>query len=116
MISSVISTTSMLVFASLGSKLLLSQPVSNSASKAYELLRNCLQWKDMAYQDTDIVLRLQHASTAAAFLQAARIMARDAELERASGIDINNLAIGLEKTTTEARDMLNIRRAKTASV
>jgi len=112
MIQSIVTTTSLLIITSLSSKLFLSPQHSEMSLKAHELMRNCLQWRDLSNQDTDMVLRLQHATLSTAFLTSARLLMRDSELERASGVDITALALRLEKTVEEARSMLDARKAK----
>ena len=115
MIQAVATTTSLLVLASLASKLIASPQHSEMSLKAHELMRNCLHWRDLSNQDTDMVLRLQHATLSTAFLNSARVLMRDAELERASGVDINALGLKLEKTVEEARGMLDARKAKSSA-
>lgn len=111
MLTQVMTTTSMLVMVSLLSKLMAtSQAASAEQAKSYELLRNCIHWRDLAQQDTDLVLRLQHATTAAALLQSSRMLARDIDLERASGMDISNLVKSLDQTVSESRDLLKTRK------
>lgn len=111
MLTQAMTTTSMLVMASLLSKLVAtSQTASADHSKSYELLRSCIHWRDLAQQDTDLVLRLQHAATAAALLQSSRMLARDVDLERASGMDISNLVQSLDQTVSESRDLLKTRK------
>jgi hypothetical protein len=117
MIQSIVTTTSLLVLASFASKVVSTPQHSELNLKAHELMRTCLQWRDLSNQDTDMVLRLQHATLSTAFLASARLLMRDVELERASGVDINALTLKLEKTVEEARGMLDARKAsKGASV
>lgn len=101
----------MLLFVSLLGKLL-AQPVASELSKSQELLRLCLHWRDIASQDTNVVLRLQHATMASTFLNAACVLSTNAELERASGMDVGNLAKTLEQMIADTRDLLNVRKAK----
>ena len=63
-----------------------------------------------------MVLRLQHATQSATFLDSARLLIKDVELERASGVDINALSLKLDKTVEEARAILDARKVKSASV
>ena len=73
------------------------------ADRAAELLWQALHWRDVAAQDGDAALRLQHLAAASATLHAARTLARDADLERASSIDVSRLARTLEEHLRDAR-------------
>lgn len=110
-----VATTTTLAFVSLASKMM-SQPMTVERQKAAEMLRNCLHWRDLSTQDTDAVMRLQHASTAATFLQSARLLARDAEIERMSGMDVNRLARALEASIGDSRKLLDARKDRDATV
>ena len=110
-----VATTTTLAFVCLASKMM-SQPMTIERQKAAELLRNCLHWRDLSTQDTDGVMRLQHAATAATFLQSARMLARDAEIERMTGIDVNRLARGLEASIGDSRKMLDARKDRGTAV
>lgn len=100
-----VSTTGALFVLSIVTKLLLENRGEASES-AHELLRQALHWREVSAQDADDALRLQHASTAAALLQAARTVARDADLERAAGVDVPRLARSLEARVSDARQSL----------
>ena len=102
MLAQAASTTAVLLLLSLLTKLLF-EAHEGVGSHARELLRQALHWRDVAAQDADGALRLQHAATASALLQAARTLLRDVELERASGVDVPRLARSLETLVAEAR-------------
>ena len=101
-----ITSTVLLVVLALTSRMLVLEPISPDALKAQELLRQCLHWRDLAMQDTDAVLRLQHATTAHAYLQSARYVSTDVHLERSSGMDIQRLAHSVEDMLGDARALL----------
>lgn len=100
-----VATTTVLFVAALLSKLLL-EGNETTAGYAQELMRQALHWRDVATQDSDPALRLQHATAASTLLQAARTITRDADLERATGVDVPRLARSLETRVTDARQIL----------
>lgn len=100
-----VATTTVLIAASLVSKLLL-EGNEGPAGYAQELLRQALHWRDVATQDADAALRLQHATAASTLLQAARTITRDADLERATGMDVPRLARSMEAAVADARQIL----------
>lgn len=102
MFAQAVSTTTVLFLVSLLSKLLY-EPAHEGAVHAHELLRQAVYLRDVAAQDADSTLKLQHAAAAAATLQAARTIARDTDLERASGFDVPRLARSLDALVAEAR-------------
>lgn len=96
-----VATTSALVALCVFARLLHDE--RHAESPAHALVQQALHWREVAAQDGDAGLRLQHAATAAALLQAARAVERDGALERASGIDVPKLARGLDADVAEAR-------------
>lgn len=97
-------TTGLLFAASLISKIVF-DPHADASRSAYELLRQALHARDLAAQDADATLRLQHSTQAATLMQAARTLARDVDLERLSGIDVSRLSRSLETRVMEARQI-----------
>lgn len=73
-----------------------------------DLVMQALDWREQAQAATDDVLRLQHYSMALALLHAARGLASDAELERASRADVARLTRSME--TKAARARVSLRR------
>lgn len=104
MLTQAVSTTAALFLAAVLSKILLDS--HDAGGHASELMRQALHWRDVSVQDSDPVLRLQHAATAAALLSAARGLCGDADLERASGMDVPRLARSLETAVVNARQFL----------
>lgn len=100
-----LATTTALLVLSLVSKLLVA-PADDAHGP--ELLRQALHWRDVARQDASAALRLQHGATAAAYLQCARVVARDDELERAVGLSVPQLHRALEQAVTEARQSVAV--------
>lgn len=115
MFTHAIATTTTLAIVCLASKTM-TQPLTLDRQKAAELLRNCLHWRDLSVQDTDATLRLQHATTAATFLQSTRILVRDADIERMSGMDVNRLAQALEASIGDSRKLLDARKDRSTTV
>ena len=91
LLTQALATTSLLLLGSLVTKLLL-EGTGTTADAAQELLRQALHWRDVASQDADPTLRLQHAATASTLVKAARTLARDTDLERILGMDVPRLA------------------------
>lgn len=105
MFAQAVSTTTVLLVVSLLSKLLY-EPAHEGGIHSHELLRQAVHLRDVALQDADGTLKLQHAAAAAATLQAARTIVRDADLERASGLDVPRLARSLDGLVIDARHAL----------
>lgn len=74
-----------------------------------DLVTQALDWRDAALSASDDVARLQHLSMALALLHAARALASDAELERASHVDVARTTRSVE--TKLARARVSLRRA-----
>jgi len=94
--------TSILVVVSLLSRLLVDS--SNASSKGAYLLEKAMYWYDVAQADDDDTLRIEHCATAVAFMDAAREVATDNELETAAGIDLSKLSRRLERSLVVARE------------
>ena len=102
-------TTLLLIIVSFASKLFYQSEFTDQ-TKCYELIRLSLHWREVCLQDTDAILRLQHASMAVAFLRAARMMCSDSELERACGIDVSRLSRKLDSISEDSRNLLSTKR------
>ena len=103
-----LTSTTLLAVLALASTLL-AHPTTPRSVDPRELVHTCLQWKDIATQDSTMVLRLQHASMALAYLHAARHLVDDTRLEQQTGIDVQRLTRGIETTMAEARKVLSER-------
>ena len=101
-LSHAVTVTGLLLAGSLMCKLL-GEDADAHHTPAAELFRQALHWREIATQDNDSALRLQHAASASAMLQAARTLLRDADLERATGMDVSRLARTLDAQLAEAR-------------
>lgn len=104
MIVQAAATTSALVALCVFARLLHDE--RHAESPAHALVQQALHWREVAAQDGDAALRLQHATTAATLLQAARAVAQDDALERASGMDVPKLARALDADMADARAAL----------
>lgn len=106
MLAHAVSTTTVLLGVSLLTKLLL-ESHAPAGGHAHELLRQAIHWRDVSVQDGAAAMALQHAAMASAFLQAARaVAARDADLERVSGVDLARLARSLDAQIAASRQSL----------
>lgn len=110
MLAHAVCTSGILAVASVVSKAV-TDP-SERASGAVELLRQALHWQDVAVQDSDPALRLQHATRAQAMLDAARIVMTDIELERSSGVHVQRTARELDALSSDARQSVTKRAAR----
>lgn len=99
-----VSTVVALVIASVVTQI---HPQSDNAlvEAAADLVQRAMQWRETAVQDTDPALRLQHAASALAYMQAARSLARDGSIERRLGIDVARLSRSMERRVQEARQI-----------
>ena len=79
---------------------------ATTTGAAADLVYAALQWRETAVQDTDPALRLQHSAAASAYMQAARMIARDEALEQAVGVSVARLARSMERRVVEARQNL----------
>lgn len=112
MLAHVASTTCVLVAVVLFSKA--ASAVENPEKRrAKEMMSLCLHWREASRQDMDVVLRLQHAATAAAYLEAAKMLATVTEIEQSVGMDVSKLERSLEKSVKEAKAVLSSRRGGT---
>ena len=87
---------------------------ATTTGAASDLVYAALQWRETALQDTDPALRLQHSAAAAAFMQAARMIARDEALEQAVGVSVSRLARSMDRRVAESRQNLRPRGAAAA--
>lgn len=101
MFSHAVYTTVILAVGSVVSKAIFD--TREDVSVARELLRQAIHWQDVSLQDTDGILRMQHATRALALLDASRIVASDGDLERCSGIKVSRMAKDLERLLEELR-------------
>lgn len=67
------------------------------------LVEQAVHWRDVAKNDVDDIVKLEHYVTASTFLSAARSIANDVVVERASGVDVVRLANELEKGVVASR-------------
>lgn len=109
MIAQAASTTGVLLLVAVMAKVMYEDARSSSSttSAAVEFLQRAIQWREYATQDGHAGLRLQHAAMAVAMLDAARVLARERDLERASGMDVSRLARSFEAQLMEARTFVN---------
>jgi hypothetical protein len=75
-------------------------------TKCRELIAKSVNTVEMATKEKDPLLKYQHYTTALAFLCASREFTTDAELERATGIDIAGLWAQLQGSMIATRNGL----------
>ena len=109
MISQVATTTALLVIVSLMSKILVTEASDKKGPK--DLMEQCLYWRDVSSQDTDLIMRLQHAAYSLTFLNAAQTICTENELEQQVGMDLKRLKRNIDKTIQETKGLLEARRA-----
>lgn len=71
------------------------------------LLREAMHLRTLAQQDSDPAVKLFHYAQASAYVQAARSMARDAELEQSAGLDVTRLTRALDHQILRLREQLS---------
>ena len=111
MLGQATSTTAILVVVSVIAKVIYedARATSSTTAAATELLHRALQWREYATQDRHAGLRLQHAAMAVAMLEAARSIAKERDLERATGMDVSRLSRSLDAQMNDARGLLSVR-------
>ena len=115
MITQAIFSTASLGFIAIVSRMLTENSVTDEHGAGMQLMYESLHWRDVALQDTDAIVRLQHSAMALAYLQGARSTTRDIVLERSLGMDINKFSKSVNSLVYEARGMLKVRRKPPAS-
>lgn len=65
------------------------------------------RWHSIGKQDTDSVMKLEHSALASAYLQAAKHVLNDAQLERESGIDVHVLQKAIESSIRDIEKTLD---------
>lgn len=70
--------------------------------KLKEILRSCLQLLENSKQDSNSVIRLAHANYSQAYLNVARMLQEDEEIEETLGMEILALQSDLDEAQKEA--------------
>lgn len=94
------------------SKLLNDSPQSMNTQAGVELINNSLKWRKIASQDSQPFMKVQHNMFAIAYINAARHIARDIELEKLTGIDLRKLLKSIDEQLQLSIDSLNTRCPK----
>jgi len=94
--------TVVVLIISLISRLLVDS--SNVSTKGAYLVDKAMYWDELAHAENDPLLRIEHCANALAFMNAAREVATDVELETAAGIDISKTLRRLERNVVAARE------------
>ena len=105
MLATAVGVTGVLVAASLLTRVA-HDPEEGALDAAADLVYKATQWRETAVQDTDPALRLQHAAFAMAYMHAARSIARDAALERRTGMNVARAGRAMDRRVLEARQNL----------
>lgn len=71
-------------------------------SKVKEILRSCLQLLEASKQDSNSVIRLAHANYAQAYLNVARMLQNDEDIEESIGFEISALQSDLDESQKES--------------
>lgn len=74
---------------------------------AADIVRQSIQWLDMAAQDTDPMTRWQHLALAKAYLNVARNIASDATIERATQAHVRALSKRIEAEMHNSVQMIH---------
>ena len=71
-----------------------------------DLIKSATQWNTRSIQDKNPIIGLMNANYAMAYLNVARSVGSDVEIEKTTGLSIDDLLKDIEKTQTEAIDKL----------
>tara|TARA_E500000178_G_C16745323_1_gene627900 strand:+ start:274 stop:657 length:384 start_codon:yes stop_codon:yes gene_type:complete len=104
--NAVVVTTGLIILTIL-SKVLNDSPQSLNTKSGVELLNHALKWRRIASQDSQPFLKLQHLTFANAYINAARQIAKDSELERVTGADLLKFKKAIEQQSQSTIDSLN---------
>lgn len=104
--NSIVVTVGLIILTIL-SKVLNDSPHNLNTQAGVELLSHALKWRKIASQDTQPFLKLQHLIFASAYINAARQIAKDSELEKVTGTDLLKLRKVLENQSQLTIDSLN---------
>lgn len=107
--------SSILFALSVASRLVAENADGTVPAAGRALILRALHWNDVAEGEMDDdALRLQHYASAFAFLQAARELTSDMELERSTGLDVSKISADIEhrcaKTRQNIRDVCSRRQ------
>ena len=81
-------------------------PDATASNISTDLAQQALYWKDIACNDENLVIRLQHYITSATLLQVARSLSSDQELERVSGVDVAKVSRSVDNRIAKTRQIL----------
>jgi len=97
-----VAVTSVLSIVSLFARMVVES--SNVVSKGTYLFEKAMYWYDVAQAEHDVLLKIEHCATAVAFMNAAREVSTDAELEASAGLDVQRTSKRLERSLVAARE------------
>ena len=101
-----------LLVLTLLSKVLNDSPQSMNTQAGVELINHALKWRRISAQDSQPFMKIQHLIFAVAYINAARQIAKDSDLEKVSGLDLRKLRKLLDEQTQLAIDSLNLKCPK----
>ena len=76
-------------------------------SKIKEILRSCLELLEASKQDSNSVIRLAHANYAQAYLNVARMLQNDEDIEESIGYEISALQSDLDEAQKESMKFIH---------
>lgn len=91
-----------------------SAPSDADAGRGRQLLSQSMEWARLSEQDTVPVFAVRHAAFALAYLNAARLVTSDKELQR-QGSNVHSLSTRLEARLTSTTNKLSKSCSKTAN-
>ena len=106
-VQNILIVTICLLILTVLSKLLNDSPHTLNTQAGVNLLNYALKWKKIASQDSQPFIKLQHLMFASAYINAARQISKDSELERVTGADLIKFKKLVEQQTQVTIDSLN---------
>ena len=106
-VQNILIVTICLLILTVLSKLLNDSPHTLNTQAGVNLLNYALKWKKIASQDSQPFIKLQHLMFASAYINAARQISKDSELERVTGADLIKFKKLVEQQTQITIDSLN---------
>ena len=94
------------------SKVLNDPSSASNTQSAVELVQQGLKLKQIAAQDSQLFLKLQHNIMATSYIQAARYICKDTQIEKITGIDLRKLKKVIEDETRQTIANINTKCPK----
>ena len=111
-IQNAVITTVCLIMLTILSKLFNENSNNSNIQGAVELVNQSIKFKKIASQDSLPFIKLQHLIFSITYIQAARHVCKDSDIERQTGIDLRKLKKVIDDETRKVIEELNSKYPK----